>query len=368
MPVYIRHIETLAPENAYSQELFREKMMSWLSDERERRLVRSICRNSGIETRHSVLGDFQPGAAPGGLFDLDAAGMPATPGTMERNDRFQKEARRLSVEVARRAIEGCAGVSPADITHVITTTCTGFSNPGPDYYIVRENGLRASTERYALGFMGCYAAIPALRLAWQCCQANPAAVVLVVSIELCSLHLRFGNGMDSLLGNAIFADGTAAAVVSARPPAAGAVCRIEGFASDLIPRGEKDMAWRIGNEGFVMRLSTYVPDLIAGSVRGMVEPLLAGAGVKSAEIGRWAVHPGGKAILDKVEQELRLKPEQIRASRKVLRDYGNMSSATSLFVLKEILDTPARMPGGESVCAMAFGPGLTVEMALLRLT
>jgi predicted naringenin-chalcone synthase len=275
----------------------------------------------------------------------------------------------MSVEVARRALAQCPGATPAEITHVITATCTGFSNPGPDYYIVREVNLRPSTQRYALGFMGCYAALPALRMAWQFCQADPAAVVLVVSVELCSLHLHFEDGLDSLLANAIFADGAAAAIVSAREPPGGRNSfRLDSFASALIPGAEKDMAWRIGDKGFEMTLSTYVPDIIGASIRSLIEPALAASGLGVADIGRWAIHPGGKAILDKVQSELCLTAEHIQASRDVLHRYGNMSSATSLFVLKEMLAGNSREARDRRVCAIAFGPGLTVETAILRLT
>jgi predicted naringenin-chalcone synthase len=204
-------------------------------------------------------------------------------------------------------------------------------------------------------------------MAWQFCRADPAAVVLVVAVELCTLHLHFENGLDSLLANAIFADGAAAAIVSSRPPAASrAAARIDSFASALIPGGVDDMAWRIGDKGFEITLSTYVPDIIGAHIRPLVESTLAAAGLCRADIGRWAIHPGGKAIVDKVQGELDLAPEQVHASREILRRYGNMSSATSLFVLKEILETERGAAAGENVCAMAFGPGLTVETALLR--
>ena len=367
MPVYVQHIETLVPENAYSQEFASEQMKSRLDGDKQHRLVNRVYRNSGIGTRYSVLGEFRPGAADT-LFKTGPDGKTVEPGTRERNERFAREARRMSVDVAHRAIGRCPGATPADVTHVITATCTGFSNPGPDYYIVRDVNMRPSTQRYALGFMGCYAALPALRMAWQFCQADPSAVVLVVSVELCSLHLHFEDGLDSLLANAIFADGAAAAIVSAREPPAGRNSyRIDSFASALIPGAEKDMAWRIGDKGFEITLSTYVPDVIGANIRSLIEPTLAASGLRVADIGRWAVHPGGKAILDRVQSELRLTPEQIQASRDVLHRYGNMSSATSLFVLKELLDTGSVEARDERVCAIAFGPGLTVETAILRL-
>lgn len=367
MAVYIQHVETLVPENACPQDFAGERMKSWLDSDRQRIVADRVYRNSGIDTRYSVLEGFSPGI-PDPLFKIGPDGRPVEPGTRERNDRFAAEARRLSVEVARRALARCPGTTPAEVTHVITTTCTGFFNPGADYYIVRELGLRPSAERYALGFMGCYAALPALRMARQFCQADASAVVLVVSIELCTLHLHFGAGLDFVVANAIFADGAAAAIVSARQPPAGRnAYRLDSFASALIPAGESDMAWRIGNHGFEITLSAYVPDVIGANIRALIEPALAAGGLSVEEIGRWAIHPGGKAILNKVQDELLLTPEQVQASRDVLRKYGNMSSATSLFVLKELLDAGPVEAGDGRVCAIAFGPGLTVESAILRL-
>jgi predicted naringenin-chalcone synthase len=365
LPVYVQHIETLVPENAYSQEFAAEWMKSRLDGDKQHRLVSRVYRHSGIGTRHSVLPDFRPGAADP-LFKIGLDGKLLEPSTRERNERFAQEAKRMSVEVARSAIEHYPGATPADVTHVITTTCTGFFSPGPDYHIVREVGMRPSTQRYALGFMGCYASLPALRMAHQFCQADPSAVVMVMAIELCTLHLHFEDGMDSLTANAIFADGAAAAIVSAREPEAGrSAYRLDSFSSALIPGAEKDMAWRIGDKGFEITLSTYIPDVIGANIRSLIEPTLASSGLLVKDIGRWGIHPGGKAILDKVQTELQLTPEQTQASRNVLYRYGNMSSATSLFVLKELLDTATEETTEETVCAIAFGPGLTVESAIL---
>lgn len=343
-----------------------EQMRLWLVDEKQRRLARRFCKNSGIETRYSVLDDFKPGAVDP-LFMIGPDGKTSQPSTRERNERFARDARRLSVEVARLAMARCPCVIPEDITHVITTTCTGFFNPGPDYYIVRELNLRSSTQRYALGFMGCYAALPALRMAEQFCRADPSAMVLLVAIELCSLHLNVGGGMDALLANAIFADGAAAAIISAKEPATGTPSyRLDTFASALIPGSENDMAWRIGDKGFEITLSSYVPDIIGANIRSLIAPTLAAGGCGVEDISRWAIHPGGKAILDKVQREMRLRPDQIQASRDILRRYGNMSSATILFVLKAVLEMALAKDCEERVCAIAFGPGLTVESALLH--
>jgi predicted naringenin-chalcone synthase len=213
--------------------------------------------------------------------------------------------------------------------------------------------------------MGCYAAFPALRLASTICEADPAAVVLVVCLEFCSLHLQVSDAPDSIIANSLFADGAACAVVSGRPPASGsAAYRLSGFESALIPSSEEHMAWEIGNHGFNMALSTYVPDLIGANVRRLIENTLRQRGLVRDDIDEWAVHPGGRAILDKVQASLSLDPSALHIPRQVLRDYGNMSSATILFVLKEMLHNSETSDA--RTLALAFGPGLTVEMALLE--
>jgi predicted naringenin-chalcone synthase len=213
--------------------------------------------------------------------------------------------------------------------------------------------------------MGCYAAFPGLRMAKQFCEADADAVVLVMCLELCSLHLQLGGGEDSMLANSLFADGAAAAIVSARQPRIDQACYHLGeFHSSLIPSGKGDMAWTIGDLGFDIALSSYVPKIIGANIHAAIQPLLASRRFDLENITTWAVHPGGKSIVDKVSESLHLSTEQVSSSRKVLRHYGNMSSATVLFVLKEIINRPGA--GHEEVCAMAFGPGLTVEMALLQ--
>ena len=329
------------------------------------RAGRQLFRKSGIERRHSVIADFvDPTSSE--LFQRDEAGRPNEPGTEARNRCFIRHANRLVVEAARGALAGNHGIAAADITHVVTVSCTGFYNPGPDLQLVTQLGLRDSVERYHLGFMGCYAAFPALRMAAQFCAARPDAVVLVVCVELCSLHMHPTADKDSLLANALFADGVGAALVSARKPVAGrAVFALDNFLSALAPEGGRDMAWDIGDDGFNIVLSSYVPDILAANIRPIVENLLARGTLSPAAIDLWAVHPGGRAILDRIEEALALRPEQTRASRETLRDYGNMSSATVLFVLKRLLDDPERTPA--RICVMAFGPGLTVETGILRL-
>ncbi|MFC6667651.1 type III polyketide synthase [Deinococcus radiopugnans] len=234
---------------------------------------------------------------------------------------------------------------------------------------MRALGLGGDVGRYHVGFMGCYAAFPALKMAKAFCQADPDAAVLVVSAELCTLHMRAAADPDTIIAASVFADGCAAALVSARSPAAGQrALTMDHFETTLTPPGvgEAEMAWTIGDQGYEMVLSSYVPSIIESHIQGALSPLLdhepALADARHAGVEHWAIHPGGRSILDKVQGSLGLSDAQMVPSREVLRQYGNMSSATILFILKELLDT---VPAGERVCAMAFGPGLTVEMGLL---
>jgi len=365
MPSYILHIETGVPDFAYSQDFARERMKSWTDSERDRRIIHHVYRQSDIGYRHSVCEDFaNPEAA--GLFPPDASGKIENPGTQARNDVFIRESRKLGVKVAGRALAACPEIRREEITHVVTASCTGFGNPGLDYYLVTDLGLKPSVQRYHLGFMGCYAAFPALRMAQQFCEADPRAVVLVLCLELCSLHLQINGGPDSVLANALFSDGAACAVVHARPElAARSAYRLDRFASGLAVDGEKAMAWSVGDHGFNIVLSSYVPDIIGANIEELVAPVLAEAGMERKDIAFWAVHPGGKAILDKVEKALALPADALAVPRDVLRRYGNMSCATILFVLKEFLRQPDR-DAETPVCAIAFGPGLTIELGILH--
>lgn len=363
MSVFLHALETAVPRHSYPQSFARDLMKSWSDDRKTQRLLHAVFNRSGIETRHSVSGDFVEGEEAQ-LFRTDETGKLVSPTTQDRNDLYATESRRLAVELGQKLLAGTEGFEASDVTHVVFASCTGFCNPGPDYFLVRDLGLPDSTERYILGFMGCYAAFPALRMAKQFCEADPDAVVLVMCLELCSLHLQPSNEPDTLLANSLFADGAGAALVSARKPAEGSHgFRLKNFVSALVPAGEADMAWDIGNHGFNIVLSSYVPEILGAQVEGLLGGALEKAGISLAEIDEWAVHPGGRAILDKVAEGLDLPSETMDVPREILRRYGNMSSATILFVLKEML---ARSTEPSQTLAMAFGPGLTVETALLE--
>jgi predicted naringenin-chalcone synthase len=371
----VRSLETAVPTTLLAQRAVRDLFAGQSGVTRlGRRLINAVYDASAIETRHTVVDELDVPRQPAGdasdpVFYDHGTGSILTPSTGTRNEVYRQRSPELFLTAAARALEAAAGVEATDITHVVTASCTGFYAPGPDYAVVRGLGLDPSTQRYHLGFMGCYAAFPALRAARDFCRADPSAVVLVVCVELCTIHLHSSNDPDTILASSVFSDGAAAAVVSARPVAAGeTVLDLDAFETVLTPGGEADMAWTIGDQGFDMVLSSYVPKIIEQHIQGALTPLLAAdptlTGQPYAAIDRWAIHPGGRSILDKVQRNLELTDDQLEPSREVLREYGNMSSATVLFVLRRILHK-ASTDAPERVCAMAFGPGLTVETALL---
>ncbi|KQQ85308.1 type III polyketide synthase [Arthrobacter sp. Leaf137] len=371
MTVYVRSLETAVPATKLIQAEARDVFAAQPGLSRlGSRLVGTCFDSAAIETRFTAVNELTNAfrSEDPQFYDPDS-GLLLNPSTKVRNDIFAREATKLFVEASAAAVKACPDLDLLNITHLITVSCTGFFNPGPDYKIVRELGLDPSVQRYHLGFMGCYAAFPALRAAKLFCEADPNAVVLVVCAELCSLHVRTSNDPDTIMGSALFADGAAAAVVTANPAAEEtALLQLDHFETVLTPVGEDSMAWNIGDHGFEMVLGNYVPHIIDDHIVGALQPLLAREphleALPYTGIRHWAIHPGGRSILDKVQSRLGLTDEQLVPAREVLRNYGNMSSATVLFVLRHILEQDSE-PGDERICSMAFGPGLTVETALL---
>jgi predicted naringenin-chalcone synthase len=241
-------------------------------------------------------------------------------------------------------------LEPDGVTHLVVASCTGFSAPGLDFQIMRAAGLSEDVKRTIVGFMGCFAAVNAMKLADQIVRADPASRVLVVNLELCSLHLQEDfQDVPKMLSFLLFADGASAALVTAEPDGIA----LGGFRTAVIPRSEGLITWHIGDQGFGMHLSGQVP----GRIRRWL-PEDGVALLPAVMPALWAVHAGGRSILDAVQAGLGLAPDALRYSRGVLRDFGNMSSATLMFVLERILrDRDARGAG----MGMAFGPGLTVE-------
>lgn len=366
-PVFVHAVATAVPEHRLRQSEILAFMQAVQADTPEKAaFLTKIYQGSAIETRHSAIADYRRDWREFEFYPRDPALEPE-PGTAARNALFVRESERLALQAAGRLFAQPLELGPADVTHLVTVSCTGFSAPGFDLDLQRRLPLPASLRRSHLGFMGCCAAFPALRLAWETCRADPAAKVLIVDVELCTLHFQKRWDHDSVVANALFADGAAAVLVSADPyDSPSPLFRLDGFATRTLPDSAGEMAWSIGDTGFDMKLSAYVPRLIQSHLPGIVDGLLAAAGHRRADLAAWAVHPGGRAILDRLADSLELPPGALAASYDVLRGYGNMSSATIFFVLDELSRRrrAGAAPAGLAFAA-AFGPGLTVESALL---
>lgn len=310
-----------------------------------------MAEKGDIEHRFSCI---EPSGDPLGQA-LDAEGLfslGAFPGTDMRMKLYEARA----PELAQAAVEKLhLGRDRAEVTHLVVTSCTGFSAPGLDLEIVARCGLSPSTERTIVGFMGCYAAISGLKLARHIVRSEPASKVLLVNLELCTLHLKETSDIEQLLSFYLWGDGCAASLVTAEESGV----RLDSFRSVLIADTEDLMAWHVREDGFDMVLSGKVPGAIRHTLKDQHAEILGGAA--PAKIDLWAVHPGGRSILDAVERALKLPGPALSAARETLRAYGNMSSATVMFVLQALMSEDKRAARG---CAMAFGPGLTAETML----
>lgn len=357
-PAFIRAIATALPEFQSKQSEIEEFMLRVVgTTDRKRSFIRKIYEGSAIDTRYSVIPDYRLPTDQRTFFPKNDELEPV-PTTAQRNALFCVEANNLAETAVRKLLDQLPGFDPKAVTHLITVSCTGFSAPGFDYHLVKEFDLSPSIHRFHIGFMGCFAAFPALKLAQSLVQSSPGAQVLIVDVEACTLHFQRDFEPDVVVANALFADGAAAILVSGEP----GPLQLHDFRSHIIPGSENDMAWIIGETGFDMKLSSYVPRLIEGNIQAILDRLFAASGWSRDELKLWAVHPGGRAILDKTSQVLGLTNNELSVSYDVLRRFGNMSSVTIFFVLKEIL---SRGEKGK-LFACAFGPGLTVESAFLE--
>lgn len=345
---YLNDIALAVPDHDIHRK-FIDFAPSLLADDRSRALFRRMAERCQIEHRYSAL---QANADPERL-DADDFYLPHSfPDTETRMKFYQTHA----FPLARRALDGLRlDERKGDITHLIMTTCTGFYAPGLDIEVVEHYGLRQSVERTIVGFMGCYAGMNALKLARHIVRSEEGACVLILNLELCTLHLKNNGNLEQMLSFLLFADGCSASIVSAEP----AGIELQRFHSAVMPDSGDQITWSIGGSGFDMNLSGKVPGTIASGLPSCLPDILAGKDV--ADFAHWAIHPGGRTILDAVRDGAALEEELLQSSRRVLRDFGNMSSATIMFVLKDIME---REKGRG--CGMAFGPGLTVESMLFQ--
>jgi predicted naringenin-chalcone synthase len=348
---FINRIATANPPHDVHDTFLRFGEQMLKGDNRRLALFGRMAERSGIAHRYSVL-------APGGNdAGVDAEGfyrLGAFPDTATRMKKFEACAPGLAVEAVEKLL---AGEDRSRITHVIVTSCTGLSAPGIDLELVERCGLPLSVERTMVGFMGCYAAINALKLARHIVRSEPSARVLAVNLELCTLHLHETAELEEILSFLLFADGCAAALVTADPVGV----EMNSFRAALVPDTRELIRWHIREQGFDMVLSGAVPGAIRTALSESRDEILGGAN----DIDLWAVHPGGRTVLDAVEQAFALPPAALTASRAVLNDYGNMSSGTVMFVLDRLMR--ADDGAGRRGCAMSFGPGLVAETMMFRM-
>ncbi|MEZ6044137.1 MAG: type III polyketide synthase [Planctomycetaceae bacterium] len=335
-----------------------------LDDEKQKRQMVALYRRSGVKTRYSVLLDSPgPGTEDRQTFyqritSSDDKG----PGTAARMAEYETHAPQLALEAARKSLQS-GNVDPAEITHLVTVSCSGFAAPGFDIELMRELGLSGETARTHVGFMGCHGALNGLRVARSFAESNPNATVLVCAVELCSLHHQYGWNPQQIVANSLFADGAAAVVGRAGSDSKSSDCwQIISNGSRLIPDSREMMSWRIGNNGFEMSLSPEVPTLIKQCLPDWIDNWLGQYQLEVDQIKSWIIHPGGPRILQATGECLNLTEAQVAPSQKVLEELGNMSSPTILFIMERLQNSQAELP----CVVLGFGPGLVVEAALIQ--
>jgi predicted naringenin-chalcone synthase len=328
--------------------------------------LKQIYDGSGIDHRYSVIPDFSFSDTNDNTFFGKAADLEPFPGTQQRLQLYQQTAIGVAADAAQKCFNQFDSNIAASITHLITVSCTGMYAPGIDIELVEKLGLNRQTERTCINFMGCYGAINALKTADYICRADTNAKVLVVSVELCTLHFQKTNTLDNWVANSLFSDGAAAVLVENELQRSNNATslRLKNFYSEFIPEASNDMGWYVGNFGFEMKLTSKVSKHLKRHIKPLTDRVLQKAGLSFEQIDDFAIHPGGRSILEATEEALSISPAANELAYQTLREYGNMSSATILFVLQKILnrDTEA----GKNILSFAFGPGLTVEGMILE--
>jgi predicted naringenin-chalcone synthase len=339
-------------------------------NETENRKLRFLYNRSGIDTRYSVIRDYGRPLHEWKFYP-HSENLEPFPSLEQRMTWFNKYAAPLSVDAIRDCLDG--KMHDHSITHLITVSCTGMSAPGLDLQVMELMDLPKNIYRTSINFMGCYAAIHALKLADTICKTESDARVMIVCTELCTLHFQREPTQDNIASSLLFGDGSAAVLVVPDKDANRGL-KLDSFYSEVVPKGKKDMAWELSSTGFLMTLSGYVPELLEEDFEPLVSRALQHAAIEKQQITHWCVHPGGKRILEAIHKSLQLHDGELQPSYDILKKFGNMSSPTILFVLKDVLHELSGghlrkehtvQPGSPGtpprVLAAAFGPGLTME-------
>lgn len=356
-------IATAVPQYRHEQKDILTFMQNvYAMNEADKRKLKFLYHQSSIDTRYSVLEDYGVKADKWSFYPA-TENLEPFPDLELRMKWYNKTASPLSVHAIEKCIDN--KIDKDEITHLITVSCTGMSAPGLDLQIIEAMNLKKNIFRTSVNFMGCYAAIHALKLADALCKQNTKAKILIVCTELCTLHFQKENNADNITSSLLFGDGAAAVLVANDDDNLSGL-RIKNFYSEVSFRGKKDMSWELSSSGFLMTLSGYVADLIEEDFNNLVENALQDSSMNKADISHWCIHPGGKKILNSIQKSIQISEEDLRQSYNVLRNYGNMSSPTILFVLKEIMnELKSGTPKKVNIFGVAFGPGLTMETFIL---
>jgi predicted naringenin-chalcone synthase len=366
MKSYIKSIGTAVPAFRNNQMTIAEFMSAAVGmNEEEKAIQAKLYRASGISYRHSVIPDF--GVQNGQYtFFSNTPDLEPFPSVGQRMKLYQKEALPLALKAIEDCFENLENKNSLEITHLITVSCSGMYAPGLDIELIEKLSLSKNIQRTCINFMGCYAAFNGLKVADAICRSNEQANVLLVCVELCTIHYQKSKDWDQILSNALFSDGAAAVLIDNKKPKKGTALALESFHCDIASEGKGDMAWHINDHGFEMTLSSYVPDLIKTGIGKLTTDLLSKFKLSPEEIDFYAIHPGGKKILEAIESVLVIDKQKSKFAHDVLRNNGNMSSPTVLFVLKEILKEIDAKDDLKNILSFAFGPGLTLESMMLK--
>jgi predicted naringenin-chalcone synthase len=355
-------IGTAVPIYKHDQQRILQFMQAaYALNEVDARKLRFLYHQSSIATRYSTIADYSANKADW-TFYPQTENIEPFPSLEKRMLWYKNNAAALSVD----AIKNCLpeNTTPQEITHLITVSCTGMSAPGLDLEVMEMLHLPKNIYRTSINFMGCYAAIHALKMADAICKTETDAKVMIVCTELCTLHFQREATRDNMASSLLFADGAAAVLVT-HDSYLGEGLFLKGFYSEVITKGKNDMSWELSSSGFLMTLSGYVPDLIEADFGPLMGRALNKIGLTNTDISNWCIHPGGKRILDAIHKSLDFKNGELNESYEVLQEYGNMSSPTILFVLKKIMDcmndSIAIEKVNKNIFGAAFGPGLTME-------
>ena len=363
----IANIATEVPANKYDQADLASFMCEQFDfSESEINRLKLMYARSGIKTRYATIPIFAS-QNDENLFFSSKTNASSSPSIEQRMALFNESALPLSI----KAIENCIQnkVALSEITHLITVSCTGLSAPGLDIDIVQSLKLNPTINRTSINFMGCYAALHALKQADYICKSDSKAVVVIVCVELCSLHFQHINDADNIAANLLFADGAAAALIVPDEVALNNNWKgleIKNFYSYLELDGKRDMAWQLSQTGFLMTLSAYIPQWIESGFKQLFDDAIEKLNLNKTDITHWAIHPGGRKIIEVIQKELGLSANELDSSYKILKEYGNMSSPTFLFVLQDIWEHKIDRTKNELIFGAAFGPGLTMETIILQ--